>query len=140
MGRFTARPQEEAVEHAVAAPAWFFTPGPHLFTGGSDGAVPLFGDLVFDQAGNLYGTAAAGGITSGNCSPAGGCGVVFELTPTHGGWTETVLHSFNLDGSDGYSPNSGVIFDSSGNLFGTTVYGGADNAGAVYELTPSGSG
>ena len=112
----------------------------YRFTGGSDGAAPLFGDLVFDQAGNLYGTAAAGGITSGNCSPVGGCGVVFELTPTHGGWTETVLHSFNLDGSDGYYPNSGVIFDSSGNLYGTTVYGGADNAGAVYELTHSGSG
>ena len=112
----------------------------YRFTGGSDGAVPLFGDLVFDQAGNLYGTAAAGGITSGNCSPAGGCGVVFELTPTHGGWTETVLHSFNLDGSDGHYPNSGVIFDNSGNLYGTTVYGGTDYAGAVYELTHSGSG
>lgn len=110
----------------------------YRFTGGSDGGVPLFGDLIFDHAGNLYGTTSAGGNASGNCAPAG-CGVVFELTPAHGGWTETVLHNFSLDGRDGDYPASGVIFDNSGNLYGTTVFGGANYFGAVYELTPSGS-
>ena len=111
----------------------------YRFTGGSDGGVPLFGDLVFDHAGNLYGTTSAGGNTSGNCAPSG-CGVVFELTPAHGSWTETVLHSFSLDGRDGGYPASGLIFDNSGNLYGTTVFGGTNFSGAVYQLTHSGPG
>jgi uncharacterized repeat protein (TIGR03803 family) len=111
----------------------------YRFTGGSDGGVPLFGDLVFDHEGNLYGTTSEGGNTSGSCAPAG-CGVVFELTPARGQWTETVLHKFSLDGIDGEYPASGVIFDHAGNLYGTTVSGGTNSAGAVYRLTNSGSG
>jgi len=101
------------------------------FTGASDGDSPGYGNLVFDKAGNLYGTTSAGG--------AYGQGVVFELTPSNGGWTESVIYSFT-GFTDGGAPQSGVIFDSAGNLYGTTSAGGQYSDGTVYELTPSGSG
>src|SRR5580704_6605778 len=79
------------------------------------------GRLIFDSAGNLYGTAYYGGV-GGSCfdGDGRGCGTVFELTPkTGGGWTEKVLHNFT--GKDGANPYPGLIFDSAGNLYGTTV-------------------
>ena len=98
----------------------------HSFMDGSDGAVPGSG-LISDVAGNLYGTAQFS-------SP--GQGVVFKLSPaTGGGWTETVLYTFT-GGHDGGNPYGGVTMDSSGNLYGTTPYGGVDNCGVVYKLTP----
>ena len=81
------------------------------FTGGADGGDPLYGDLSFDQAGNIYGTTAGGGSS--------GEGVVFKLARSGSGWTESVLWNFT-GGSDGGLPVSGVIFDSAGNLYGTT--------------------
>ncbi len=102
----------------------------YSFTGGSDGARPAYGNLVFDSAGNIYGTARLGG--------GAGCGTVFKLTRSGNSWTETVLYSFNGT-NDGCGPQSGVTFDSAGNLYGTTFYGGI-NYGNVYELSPSGSG
>ena len=78
----------------------------------SDGARPFYGDLIFDQAGNLYGTTYNGGAING--------GTVFRLTPSNGAWEESVLYSF---GSDGAGPADGVIFDPVGNLYGTTVWG-----------------
>jgi uncharacterized repeat protein (TIGR03803 family) len=97
--------------------------------GGEEGYNPYAG-LIFDSAGNLYGTASYGG--SDDC--AYGCGTVFELTPkTGGGWTKKVVHYFN--GKDGYGPRAGLIFDAAGNLYGTTIQGGADNYGVVFELT-----
>jgi uncharacterized repeat protein (TIGR03803 family) len=85
------------------------------FTRGSDGATP-FGAIVLDGAGNLYGTATAGG--------ASGNGVVFQLSPTQGGsWIETVVHTF-AEGTDGSFPASTLIFDKAGNLYGTTAFGG----------------
>ena len=109
------------------------------FLGGSDGALPYGARLIFDAAGNLYGTAFSGG--SGNCpgSP-GGCGVVYKLTASNGSWSYKVLYSFAGGPSDGASPQAGVIFDQAGNLYGTTEFGGAYGYGTVYELTPSGSG
>ncbi len=98
--------------------------------GGSDGFYPE-GSLVFDRAGNLYGTTNAGG--------ANNHGVVFELTPSNGGWTENILYNF-MAGGDGSGPRAGVVFDSAGNLYGTTELGGAYSCGTVYELTPAGSG
>ena len=103
----------------------------YSFQGGNDGMNPALGDLIFDQAGNLYGTTTGGG--------AYGYGTVFELAPSQGGWTEKVLYSF-AGGSDGSQPFAGLIFDNAGNLYGTTVYAGAHGWGTVYELTPSGSG
>src|SRR5271166_201225 len=112
---------------------WVETPL-YRFGGGSDGANPYGADLIFDQAGNLYGATYNG---AGNCT--GGCGTVYKLTPSNGSWAETLLYSF-AQGGDGQHPWGGVIFDQSGNLCGTTVYGGAYGNGAIYKLTPSGSG
>lgn len=102
----------------------------YSFTGGSDGASP-FAEVLFNQAGNLYGTTKDGGSNN--------TGTVYELVPSSGGWTESVLHSFT-GGNDGYFPYSGVIFDKAGNLYGTTREGGLYGSGVVYELSPLGSG
>jgi len=98
-----------------------------------DGCGPKAG-LVFDHAGNLYGTTAAGG--------SGGCGTVFKFAPnSHGGWTESVLHSFSCSNSDGRDPNTDLVFDSQGNLYGTTQGDLNGNAlGTVFMLTPSPGG
>jgi uncharacterized repeat protein (TIGR03803 family) len=99
---------------------------PKPYDGSSPGA-----SLVFDTAGNLYGTAATGG----NNSCANGCGVVFKLTPGSGGkWTYNVLHRFNFQ--DGANPTDALIFDKKGNLYGTTTLGGAGGYGVVFEITP----
>lgn len=100
----------------------------HSFDG-SDGTHPDLGNLVFDSAGNIYGTTFGGG--------AHVRGTVFKLTRSNG-WAESVLYSFT-GGSDGGSPYNGVTFDSAGNLYGTTSVGGS-GYGTVYELSPSGSG
>lgn len=126
----------------------------YTFTGGADGAVPI-GGVVLDSAGNLYGTTHFGGDeTSPNClgsSGAGhppGCGVVYKLTPAESGpWTQTVLYTFTA-GSDGAFPWAGVILDSSGNVYGTTVTGGhafscnagGGGCGVVFKLTPTDKG
>jgi uncharacterized repeat protein (TIGR03803 family) len=106
----------------------------HQFTGGNDGFQPGAG-LMWDQAGNLYGTTSHGGGTSRLCST--GCGVVFKLSPkSKGEWNETVLHQFHSQ--PGAFPVAGVIFDPAGNLYGTTS-GKRDSAqtlGSVFEITP----
>ena len=104
----------------------------YQFTGGADGGEPEAA-VIFDSAGNLYGTTGGGG-TENN-------GVVFKLTPSGSGWTESVLYRF-AGPPDGYDPNSAMTFDHNGNLDGTTgLGGGADcECGTVYQLTPSGSG
>ena len=56
-------------------------------------------------------------------------GVVFKLTPSNGGWTESILHTFAPDGQDGYNPSNGVILDQVGNLYGVTNGGGTAYAG-----------
>ncbi|HTA23408.1 MAG TPA: choice-of-anchor tandem repeat GloVer-containing protein [Terriglobales bacterium] len=101
----------------------------HSFTGGSDGFNPLSG-VTLDSQGNLYGVTYQGGDTSASCFGVanGGCGVVYELTPTrHGPWTETVLYAFT-GGADGAMPLLGVTLDSHGNVYGTTLYGGDTTA------------
>jgi uncharacterized repeat protein (TIGR03803 family) len=105
------------------------------FGGGADGANPFAG-LVFDQAGKLYGTTTTGGL---NDCGGFGCGVVYELTPSGGGWIQSVIHSF-VGGSDGSDPKAGLVLDTAGNVYGTTVLGGAYNNGTVFQLQPSGSG
>jgi uncharacterized repeat protein (TIGR03803 family) len=150
------------------------------FQGNGDGRFPYSG-LIIDQSGNLYGTTTDAGIHGGGtvfelspsgggwtysvlysltgslgescgpawalvmdadgnlydmtqCDGANGLGNVFKLTNTGGSWTYTSLHDFS--GSDGSFPLSGVTFDPSGNLYGTTYYGGANNYGVVWEITP----
>jgi uncharacterized repeat protein (TIGR03803 family) len=157
------------------------------FTGGNDGANPHpYSHLVFDAAGNLYGTTYAGGVMSRGtvfkldtrgietvlynfCAgflfpcpdgaypaaavlldPAGKLygtaslggddyvGVLFELTQaTDGSWSETVLHSFDID--DGNRPYSNVVRDSGQNLYGVTEAGGPGHWGSIYKLDPSGA-
>jgi len=102
---------------------------PHFFTGPPDGFGPK-SNVIFDSAGNLYGTTLNGGAHS--------AGTVFELSPNgDGAWTETILHNFQRDVGDGYTPWAGLIFDAAGNLYGTTAGGGAQ-AGTVFELSPNG--
>ena len=100
----------------------------YKFSGGSDGKYPSSG-LIRDNAGNFYGTTLEGGSSS--C----GCGVVFEVDS---GGTVTVLYSFTQ--TDGENPSGGLIFDSRGDLFGTTQNGGAYGNGVVFELIPSSDG
>jgi uncharacterized repeat protein (TIGR03803 family) len=103
----------------------------YSFNGQDDGALPYAG-LTFDALGNLYGTTYSGGTFAN--------GTAFELMKQeNGNWTETVLHNFS-GGSDGSLPYAGLIFDSSGNLYGTTIYGGTGNLGTVFELQPNGDG
>ncbi len=97
----------------------------------TDGSNPTYAPLMFDSAGNLYGTARGGG--------AHGYGVVFELSPTGGSWTETVLYSF-ANNPDGANPIQGLIADQEGNLYGLAVAGGSSGWGVVFELSPSGGG
>lgn len=106
----------------------------HAFSG-SDGA-GLWGNLIFDQKGNLYGTTGGGGPD--------GYGTVFELSPGSGGkWTHTILHGFAL-GSGGHGPLGGLVFDGAGNLYGTTEEGGnlkcTAGCGTVFELSPGSGG
>ena len=99
------------------------------FSGGSDGSHPT-GDLLFDNAGNIYGVTSDGG--------AFGKGVVYKLTRSGNSWAQTVLWTFT-GGADGAAPFSGPTFDNNGNLFGTAIFGG-NGWGVVYELSSSGSG
>ena len=94
--------------------------------GGNGAAAPL----IFDAAGNLYSTTVQGGaVRSFN-------GTVFELTPNgSGGWTEIVLYAFR-GGNDGIEPYAGLVRDRSGNLYGATIYGGANDGGTLFEVTP----
>jgi uncharacterized repeat protein (TIGR03803 family) len=112
----------------------------HNFNG-KDGGFP-FAALIFDSAGNLYGTTSRGGLYGG--------GTVFELSPNaDGGWTRKVLHSFNTNSSDGSGPLGGLVMDASGNLYGTTTHGGSSTfcvnnqsptCGTVFELIPGANG
>ena len=107
----------------------------YRFTGGTDGGLPL-GDLAFDKLGNIFGTTQQGGVP--RCGGLG-CGVVYKLSHRSALWSETPIYQFT-GLSDGVTPNGGVVFDPSGNLYGTTVSGGANKFGTVFQLTPSGSG
>ena len=110
----------------------------YAFSGHPDGRTPQ-GNVVFDSAGNIYGTTVSGGAFT-NCNSGLGCGTVFRLTPPKNGglWTETVLYNFT-GGVDGSSPQAGVILDAVGNLYGTTAFGGALGAGVIFQVMPSGN-
>jgi uncharacterized repeat protein (TIGR03803 family) len=93
---------------------------------GKDGGTPGWGALFMDKLGTLYGTTAGGGCCGG---------VIYKLTPkANGHWKETILYSFQ-GGASGEGPNAGVVMDNSGNLYGTTDYGGS-GCGVIYRLAP----
>ncbi len=101
----------------------------HTFSG-NDGIAPE-GGLVRDAAGNLYGTTSRGGTSDR--------GTVYELSPTSGGWSETILYSFT-GGADGASPEGTLALDAAGNLYGVATFGGGSNNGVVFKLAPDSGG
>jgi hypothetical protein len=118
----------------------------YSFQGGTDSSTPV-GGVIFDSAGNLYGATQDGG--SASCNSIYECGTVYQLTPPAkkgDAWSETVLYVFQGNAkNDGASPFGGLVMDSSGNLYGTTAYGGTGDCvllgsklgcGAVFELSP----
>ncbi len=102
----------------------------YRFAGGEDGGNP-YSPVILNASGNIYGTTQSGG--------SAGLGTVFELTRSGSGWTETVLYSFTGI-PDGSQPESGLLMDAAGNLYGTTADGGANSSGTVFQLVPSGGG
>ena len=103
----------------------------YSFRGQPDGSFP-YGALLFDRGGNIYGTTYYGG--------ANGIGSVYKLSPRpHGEWNESVLYSFQDDGTDGNSPIGNLVADRVGNLYGTTSEGGL-GSGTIFKLSPTGGG
>jgi uncharacterized repeat protein (TIGR03803 family) len=108
----------------------------YTFACGRDGSTPL-GSVALDKDGNVYGTTKLGG--------AKGVGTVFKLAPSGSGWSKTILHNFG-DTGDGQYPTGSLIFDSVGDLYGTTQGGGTYGSGSeydggtAYELAPQSSG
>jgi uncharacterized repeat protein (TIGR03803 family) len=134
----------------ISALIWFAAVSPQLvaqspetrfhvlyrFPGGSGGSMPAAG-LIRDTAGSLYGTTYYGGDLSCNWYLLPGCGVLFKLDKAG---NETVLHSFKGGPSDGRNPNSTLVRDSAGNLYGTTFSGGAfNNSGTIFKLDTKGN-
>jgi uncharacterized repeat protein (TIGR03803 family) len=115
----TLCPWTEEVIHAFYGPPY-------------DGSQPGYGGVAFDQNGNLYGTTWIGGPTNSVCPFDRSCGIVYQMSPSEGGWTETVIYDFQPGAPSGSNPLSGVVVDNLGNLYGTTL-------SAVYELTPAGN-
>ncbi len=112
------------------------------FSLGVNGGEPS-GTVILDAAGNVYGTTTGG---DGNGYPDGD-GVVFKLSPNgNGTWTDTFLYVFQANGIDGYGANGNLVFDSAGNLYGTTAYGGpytfggTNSGGTAFKLTPTAEG
>jgi uncharacterized repeat protein (TIGR03803 family) len=107
----------------------------HTFVGGSDGTFPA-STLIRDGARNLYGTTFSGG---GHGNFGQGSGTVFQLSRNpNGRWSEHVLYQFT-GGTDGLNPYGALLLDAKGNLYGTTLSGGAHNLGTVYKLVPPAS-
>jgi len=106
----------------------------YAFTGGSDGGAPL-SQLLFDASGNMYGTTYSGGDLSCSNNGSVGCGVVFKLTPKG---KETVIHAFKGTPNDAANPSWGLTVDSKGNGYGTTLYGGTANVGAIFKVSSNG--
>jgi uncharacterized repeat protein (TIGR03803 family) len=103
----------------------------HSFGGSGDG-VALWGSLLLDSRGNLYGTTYSGGPNLG--------GTVFELAPQpDGSWLETVIAPFNGNTKGPAGSTAGLVFDSAGNLYGTSRSGGTTGYGTVFKLTPGSS-
>jgi uncharacterized repeat protein (TIGR03803 family) len=107
----------------------------HTFKGAGDGNQPC-GTPIFDKAGNLYGTTYAGGVNN--------LGTVYKLTRAgHGEWKERILYSFQGGSDDGSNPVAGIVFDGSGNIYGSTTTGGSiwgGGQGTIFELAPSDRG
>ena len=128
-GTPNGRPNPVVFELSPSNGSWTYST---LYTFNSDFCCGMGANLVMDSAGNLYGT-------TGGDSVEGIYGTVFKLTPSNGGWIYTDLHDFT-GGSDGATPESSVLIDANGNLYGTAEFGGNPNCtggcGTVWEITP----
>jgi uncharacterized repeat protein (TIGR03803 family) len=114
----------------------------HSFLGapGNDGSEPV-ATLTLDGSGNLYGTTSTGGIRNPTCNLLlAGCGTVFELSPVAGGWNETILYEFQGGSGDGANPYGPVVFDQSGNIYGTAADNGPYVFGSLFKLSPAAGG
>jgi uncharacterized repeat protein (TIGR03803 family) len=100
----------------------------------ADGSNPD-GPVIVDESGNLYGITSTGG----NPSCSGGCGIVFRLRPSKGGWKEEVLYSFTGQ-TDGSFPYGGLVLDQAGNLYGINSGGAHAPGGSIFELKDSTGG
>ena len=133
---------------ALRNSSWIFSPL-YAFNGGTDGAFPR-ARVIIGPNGSLYGTTSSGGVPSCQGSGGEGCGTVFNLRPGPSApasvftpWNETVLHRFSGQPDGNYPYGGDVVFDHTGNLYGTTFYGGTGAggySGAVYELSPGNDG
>jgi uncharacterized repeat protein (TIGR03803 family) len=133
---FSLRPPQNACKSASCP--WVETVL-YSFQGGHDGQHPSSG-LVMDAAGNLYGVNLNGGDGNpyGCLGFDGGCGVVYQLAPSQGGWTENVLYAFTDDG-DGGDPYGDMVLDRFGNLYGTGQVG-SGAPGSVFQVSRTSSG
>jgi uncharacterized repeat protein (TIGR03803 family) len=98
----------------------------YSFAGGNDGSLPT-STLIFDAAGNLYGTTTTGG------HPGCDCGTIFKLKPNP--WREVILHRFG-NGGDGTNPLYALASNGSRSLFGATPAGGLNAQGVIFEISP----
>ena len=102
----------------------------HAFGAGGDGA-GVWDSVALDKKGNIYGTTSGGGKYA--------YGTVFQLSPRAGGsWAELLLLNFKSGDPRGDDPNGGLVVDASGNVYGSTDAGGAQGAGTIFKLSPSG--
>jgi uncharacterized repeat protein (TIGR03803 family) len=104
----------------------------YSFQGSANSGGNPYDGLILDRSGNLYGSTRTNG-TLGS-----GQGLLFELSNSGSGWVENAI--YELAGANGSNPFGGLIFDASGNLYGTTSCGGSGNGGTVFQLSPSGGG
>src|SRR5262249_28827345 len=105
------------------------------FSGGETGKGPMAG-VTLVGPGYIVGNTYWGGNVHCTAPPEGGCGVAFGLSPNSTSWKETVLHVFGA-GNDGIHPVAPGVLDNKGNVYGTTVFGGGENAyGIVFEIAP----
>ncbi|MGO9303037.1 MAG: choice-of-anchor tandem repeat GloVer-containing protein [Candidatus Korobacteraceae bacterium] len=129
-------PQNGVFELSPSNGSWTFT---SLYVDHIDELGFFYSPLARDAAGNLYGTAELGG-DGNDCNVPYGCGFVYKLTPSAGGWAYAQLYAFT-GGADGAFPYGGVIVDAGGNIYGTAAAGGTNyctyqGCGTVWELTP----
>jgi uncharacterized repeat protein (TIGR03803 family) len=103
----------------------------HTFAGDQDGAY-LSGSVVFDKAGDLYGTTFFGRDANGACC----FGQVFEMIPVSNGWAKYAMHRFEGPPADGSNSGAGVVLDAAKNLYGTALNGGTTDNGVVFEIMP----
>jgi uncharacterized repeat protein (TIGR03803 family) len=120
-----------AFELTLSGSSWTQNPI-NTFADQSTGEVPI-GDLVLDQAGNLYGVTFLGGTNN--------VGLVYQLVPSGSGWMEKVIHSFDLS-IDGANPGGGLVVDNKDGktLYGTTGGSGGWGVGTVFMLSPADNG